>query len=54
MIGEGILKIPAYKCNLPFDRLEQLRKDFWATKKNNPIWLVLKSCCETDACNFNK
>jgi hypothetical protein len=50
MIGEGVKQIPSYKCNLPFDQLEKLREEFWQTKKNQRIWLVLKTCCETDAC----
>jgi hypothetical protein len=50
MIGEGVLCIPSYKCNLPFDSLNNLRKEYWATKRQSHVWAVLKSCCETDAC----
>lgn len=50
MIGEGVKQIPSYKCNLPFDQLEKLREEFWLSKKHQRIWLVLKTCCQTDAC----
>lgn len=50
MIGEGVKQIPSYKCTLPYDQLQKLRDDFWLSKKNNRVWLVLKTCCETDAC----
>lgn len=53
MIGEGIKQIPAYKCALAYDELENLRKDFWATKKGR-VWMVLKTCCEADARKKNK
>lgn len=29
MIGEGIKKIPSYKCLLTYDQLEKLREEFW-------------------------
>jgi hypothetical protein len=50
MIGEGIKQIPSYKCSLPFDELQKLKEEFWASKKEHRrVWLTLKSCCETDA-----
>ena len=52
MIGEGIKQIPSYKCTLPYDKLQELRNEFWSTRKNSRVWLVLKTCCETDACNI--
>ena len=51
-IGEGIKKIPAYKCDLAYDQLEALRKEFWDSKKRDRVWLVLESCCKTDACKI--
>jgi hypothetical protein len=29
-----------------------VRKEFWENKRTR-TWLVLKTCCEADACNFN-
>ena len=33
MIGEGIKKIPAYICKIPYDQLNELREKFWNSKK---------------------
>jgi hypothetical protein len=50
MIGEGIKKIPAYKCTIPYDKLNKLREDFWNSKRNNRrIWKAIRECCESDA-----
>lgn len=49
-IGEGIKKIPSYKCTIPFDKLNKLRDSFWKSKKRYKVlWDVLKECCETDS-----
>ena len=29
MIGEGLKRIPSYKCTLPYDELNTLRENFW-------------------------
>ncbi len=52
MIGEGVLQIPSYKCTLAFDSLNELREEFWTGKRHSHVWLILKSCCETDACKI--
>jgi hypothetical protein len=50
MIGEGIKQIPAYKCSIPYDKLNKLREDFWNSKRNNRrIWRAIRECCESDA-----
>ena len=50
MIGEGIKQIPSYKCQMPFDKLQELREKFWTSrKKYKRVWQILKECCETDA-----
>ena len=49
-IGEGIKKIPSYKCTMPFDQLNKLRESFWKSRKRYKVlWEVLKECCETDS-----
>ena len=49
MIGEGYKKIPAYKCEIPYDELNLKREVFWKSrKKNQALWKVLKDCCESD------
>jgi len=46
----GIKKMKAYKSTLPYDELQKLKAEFWATKKENKrVWQILKQCCETDA-----
>lgn len=51
--------IPAYRCALPYDELNKLREKFWGMNKMLKIasrkghkrgWLILKGCCETEAC----
>lgn len=50
MIGSGIKSIPSYKCDIPYDQLQELRDKFWASKKRDRrYWKVIKECCETDA-----
>lgn len=47
--GEGIRKVKAYKCGLPYDKLEQKRANFWNSKKSDRhIWSCLKECCEVE------
>lgn len=36
MIGEGIKRIPAYKCDLPHDQLSEKRDKFWGKTINLP------------------
>lgn len=47
--GEGIRKVKAYKCGLPYDKLEQKRANFWDSKKTDrQIWRCLKECCDVE------
>jgi len=48
-IGEGIKKIPAYVCTVPYDKLNELKEKFWNSKKKyRRIWRALRECCESD------
>ena len=50
MIGEGIKQIPAYVCEMPYDKLNGLKEEFWNSKKKyRRIWKVIRECCESDA-----
>ena len=50
MIGEGVKQIPAYKCQIPFDSLNNLREEFWKEKiKKNRRWRAIREICESDA-----
>ena len=50
MIGEGIKQIPAYKCKIPYDKLNELKEKFWNSKKKyRRIWRAIRECCESDA-----
>ena len=49
MIGEGIKQIPAYICNIPYDKLNELKEKFWNSKKKyKRVWRAIKECCESD------
>lgn len=48
-IGIGVKKIPNYKCQLPYDKLEELREEFWIGKnQTDKVWAILRKCCEVD------
>ena len=50
MIGEGIKRIPAYICNIPYDKLNNLRERFWKSRIHyKRIWRAIRECCESDA-----
>ena len=50
MIGEGIKKIPAYICKIPYDQLNELREKFWNSKKKyRRIWKAIREICESDS-----
>ncbi len=50
MIGEGIKKIPEYICKMPYDKLYELKEQFWNCKtKYRRIWKAIRECCESDA-----
>ena len=50
LIGEGIKQIPSYKCEMAYDKLNQMREKFWSSRTSNKrYWKVIRECCETDA-----
>ena len=50
MIGEGIKKIPAYKCTIPYDQLNSLKEKFWNSRLYyKRACKVIRECCESDA-----
>ena len=49
MIGEGIKQIPAYKCDIPYDKLNELKEKFWNSRvKYRRVWRAIRECCESD------
>ena len=51
--GIGIKKMKGYKCNLPIDKLNEKREEFWGTRNahNNPnykIWRIINQACIYD------
>ena len=51
--GIGIKKMKGYKCNLPIDKLNQKREEFWLTKidhnnSNYKIWEIIYKACLFD------
>ena len=48
-IGNGIKRIHNYKCDLPYDKLNYLRQQFWLTRnQSDDNWLILRTCCLND------
>ena len=48
-IGAGVKRIHNYKCDLPYDKLDYLRQQFWLTRnQSDDNWLILKQCCQGD------
>ena len=49
MIGEGVKKIPAYVCDIPYDQLNELKEKFWKSRvKYKRVWKAIRECCESD------
>lgn len=49
-IGNGIQQIPSYKCPIPYDKLNELREEFWKSKtQHKGVWKVIRECCTTDS-----
>ena len=51
--GIGIKKMKGYKCNLPIDKLNEKREEFWGIRNahNNPnykIWRIINQACIYD------
>lgn len=49
--GEGIRRIKGYKCDLPYDKLNALRQDFWQSLKiiPNNIYKAIRYACDVEA-----
>ena len=51
--GIGIKKMKGYKCNLPIDKLNLRREEFWGTRNahnnsNYKIWRIINQACIYD------
>ena len=51
--GIGIKKMKGYKCNLPIDKLNIKRDEFWGTRNahnnsNYKIWRIINQACNYD------
>ena len=51
--GIGIKKMKGYKCNLPIDKLNEKREEFWGTRNahnnsNYKIWRIINQACIYD------
>ena len=56
--GIGIKRMKAYKCNLPIDKLNKKREEFWSTRgahgsPNYKIWRVINQACIYDEYRAN-
>lgn len=52
--GIGIKKMKGYKCNLPIDKLNKKREEFWINKcAQNYIWQVIQQACIYDEYRAN-
>ena len=48
-LGYGIKQIPSYKCLIPYDKLYELREEFWKEKiSKNKRWKAIREICESD------
>ena len=47
--GVGIKRMKGYKCDLPIDKLNELRDKFWTTKiEENDNWRIIHQICVFD------
>ena len=47
--GVGIKKMKGYKCDLPIDKLNEMREKFWTTKINeDENWRIIQQICVFD------
>jgi len=56
--GIGIKRMKGYKCNLPIDKLNKKREEFWNTRglhgnPNYKIWRVINQACVYDEYRAN-
>lgn len=53
--GIGIKRMKGYKCNLPIDKLNEKRSEFWSSKSSEEpsirkTWRVINQACVYDEC----
>ena len=47
--GIGIKRMKGYKCDLPIDKLNEMREKFWTTKiEENENWRIIQQICVFD------
>ena len=47
--GIGIKRMKGYKCDLPIDKLNEMREKFWSTKiEENENWRIIEQICVFD------
>jgi hypothetical protein len=47
--GIGIKRMKGYKCDLPIDKLNEMREKFWSTKiEENENWRIIQQICVFD------
>ena len=47
--GIGIKRMKGYKCDLPIDKLNEMREKFWTTKiEENENWRIIQQVCVFD------
>jgi len=47
--GIGIKRMKGYKCDLPIDKLNEMREKFWSTKiEENETWRIIQQICVFD------
>lgn len=56
--GIGIKRMRGYKCNLPIDKLNEKRNEFWSSKSSEEshlkkTWRVINQACVYDECNYH-
>ena len=56
--GVGIKRLKGYKCDLPIDKLNEKRDEFWSIRNshNNPnykIWRIINQACVYDEYRAN-
>lgn len=55
--GIGIKRMKGYKCDLPIDKLNEKRSEFWSSKSSEDpstrkTWRVINQACVYDECNI--
>ena len=54
-VGVGVKRIHNYICSLPYDKLDELREQFWESRNHSDgNWEILRECveiCDDKECN---